>query len=377
MTPNTFSALDHQMMATALKLAEKGRFTTTPNPNVGCVIVDGGGQIVGSGYHHKAGTPHAEIHAIKQAGERAIGATAYVTLEPCSHVGRTGPCADALVKAGVSKVICAMQDPNPKVSGNGLKKLAHAGIDVSYGLMAEQATVLNRGFVKRMTTGRPWITLKLAASLDGKTALANGTSQWITGREARQDVQIHRAKSCGILSGSGTVMADNPSLNVRYDELGFAKQQINEEQLRQPARIILDGKNQLPNDLKMFGLAGPNIVFNRTRNPLLPEHVTQFQIDAKGNKLDLDEVLAYLGRLEFNDIWVEAGGLLAGALVQQNVVDELILYQAPKLLGDKGQNLFVMSELTKMSQAKMLHWSSVRQVGDDIKLTAQFSGQIS
>ncbi|GAA0857863.1 bifunctional diaminohydroxyphosphoribosylaminopyrimidine deaminase/5-amino-6-(5-phosphoribosylamino)uracil reductase RibD [Aliiglaciecola litoralis] len=369
----TFSASDHQFMALALQLAEKGRYTTTPNPNVGCVIVNQHQHVVGQGWHYQAGTPHAEIHALNMAGKQANNATAYVTLEPCSHTGRTGPCADALIKAGVKRVVAAMVDPNPQVSGRGLAKLAEQGIAVSHGLMEQQARNLNRGFIKRMTLSRPWVTLKLAASLDGKTALANGASQWITDEYARQDVQRHRAMSCAILTGSGTALADNPSLNVRYDELGQLQEAIDPKQLRQPLRVVLDGKNQLTDKLKMFGLDGLNMVINRTPNRQLPAHVQQQQVGAIGNKLDLKQVLSVLAEQQINQLWVEAGGLLAGALVEQNLVDELILYQAPKLLGDKGQNLFVMSEMTTMSEAKRLRWSSIKQVGDSLKLTAEFS----
>lgn len=369
---DNFSQFDHEMMARAISLAKRGRFTTTPNPNVGCVILQQQKNIVGEGWHQKAGTPHAEIHALNQAAEQAQGATAYVTLEPCSHHGRTGPCAEALVKAGVKRVVAAMVDPNPNVSGQGLAILKDNGVAVSCGLLAEQALQLNRGFVKRMQTGRPWVTVKLAASLDGKTALANGTSQWITSKAARQDVQVHRAQSCAVLSGSGTVLADNPSLNVRFNELGAASNLIDADQLRQPLRIILDGKNQLSGDLKMFALEGHTHVINRMNNPQLPEYVVQTQISSHGNKLDLSQMLVHLGKLQLNQVWVEAGGMLAGALVQQNLVDELILYQAPKLLGDKGQNLFVMDELAQMQQAKQLRWSQVRQIGPDIKFTALF-----
>lgn len=372
MSVYNFSILDHQMMSIALKLAKKGQYTTSPNPNVGCVIADDNGVILGQGWHHKAGTPHAEVHALAQAGTLSSGATAYVTLEPCSHFGRTPPCADALIQAGVKRVVAAMVDPNPTVSGNGLKRLAEHGISVSHGLMREQAQQLNRGFIKRMTLGLPWVTVKLAASLDGKTALANGTSQWITSPAARTDVQIQRAKSCAILSGSGTVLADNPSLNVRYAELGEAKKSINESELRQPLRVILDGKNQLTDNLKMFDLEGQTLVLNRLHNPVIRDSVEQIQVASVGNKLDLNAMLIALAKKQLNEVWVEAGGMLAGALVQQNLVDELILYQAPKLLGDKGQNLFVMDELTQMQQAKMLQWSSVRMVGDDIKMVAQF-----
>lgn len=367
-----FSLFDHQMMARAIQLAKHGRFTTTPNPNVGCVIVKNQSEIVGEGWHQKAGTPHAEIHALNQAADKAKGATAYVTLEPCSHHGRTGPCAEALVKAGITRVVAAMVDPNTNVSGQGFALLEKNHVDVAHGLLESEAVKLNRGFIKRMKTGRPWVTVKLAASLDGKTALSNGTSQWITSPAARQDVQIHRALSCAVLSGSGTVLADNPSLNVRYDELGAATYLIEANQLRQPLRIILDGKNQLTGQLKMFDVDGQTHVVNRVFNPQLPDHVKQSQIPSKGNKLDLHHLLELLGQWQLNQIWVEAGGMLAGALVQQNLVDELILYQAPKLLGDKGQNLFVMDELTEMQQAKQLQWSQIRQVGEDIKFTALF-----
>ncbi|WJG08420.1 bifunctional diaminohydroxyphosphoribosylaminopyrimidine deaminase/5-amino-6-(5-phosphoribosylamino)uracil reductase RibD [Aliiglaciecola sp. LCG003] len=372
MTVQTFSAQDHRMMAQALKLAQRGIYSTSPNPNVGCVIADDSDNIVGQGWHLKAGSPHAEVHALRQAGRLAKGATAYVTLEPCSHFGRTPPCANALVEAGIKRVVAAMVDPNPAVSGRGLAILQQQGIDTSYGLMAEQAETLNRGFVKRMKTGTPWVTLKLAASLDGKTALANGRSQWITGTAARQDVQRHRLASCAILSGSGTVLTDDPSLNVRHHELGDLAQQIDKSTMRQPARIILDGRNQLHNALRLFDLAGQTYVFNQTYNSLLRPSVEQIQLASKDNKLDLQAVLQNLAELQFNNIWLEAGGRLAGALVQQNLVDELILYQAPKLLGDKSQNLFVMDELTSMSQTKMLQWSSIKMVGEDVKFTARF-----
>ena len=231
---SVFSEQDVSYMAHAIRLAKNGVYTTTPNPNVGCVIVNEDGVIVGSGWHHKAGTPHAEIHALNQAGELARGATAYVTLEPCSHYGRTPPCSEALIKAGVNRVVAAMVDPNPVVAGRGLNMLKEAGIEVAHGLLAEQAEALNPGFVKRMQHGLPKVTLKMASTLDGKIALANGKSQWITGPEARRDVQRHRARACAVLSGSGTVLADNPSLNVRHGELGELKNALDAEQLRQP-----------------------------------------------------------------------------------------------------------------------------------------------
>lgn len=359
------------MMALAIRLAEKGQYTTSPNPNVGCVLTGPQGKIVGQGWHQKAGSGHAEVHALQQAAHKAKGATAYVTLEPCSHHGRTPPCAEALLKAGVSRVIAAMVDPNPLVAGTGLKKLADAGVKVSCGLLEQGARQLNRGFIKRMQTGQPWVTVKLAASLDGKTALHNGQSQWITGPQARQDVQRHRAKSCGILSGSGTVLADNPLLNVRYDELGLAPGQLNQRDLRQPLRVILDGRNQLSANLNLFNFPSPVLLINSRVNPApLPNHVQQWQAPYQNAQLDLPAVLVHLGQLKLNQLWVEAGAKLAGALLQNNLIDELILYQAPKLLGDKGRDLFAIDELTNMQQVFDLQWQDVRQVGCDLKLTA-------
>ena len=361
-------------MAEAIRLARKGIYTTTPNPNVGCVIVDGQDQVVGKGWHVKAGTPHAEVHALKQAGEKARNATAYVTLEPCSHYGRTPPCAEALIKAGVKRVVAAMVDPNPMVSGRGLNMLEQAGIEVSHGLLAEQAESLNPGFIKRMRKGTPKVTLKMASTLDGKIALANGKSQWITGPKARQDVQRHRAQSCAILSGSGTVLADNPSLNVRYDDLGDLRSSMEEKNLRQPLRVILDGRNQLGADLKLFTLPGEVLVINREVNPDLPEHVEQWQPEGtEGNKLNLAAVFAELGKRQLNQIWVEAGSRLGGVLLQEKLIDELILYQAPKLIGDKGQSLLAMNELTEMNQVYQLNWRDRRMVGDDLKLTASIT----
>ena len=364
-----FSPLDAQLMAKALRLAALGQYTTSPNPNVGCVLADVHGHIVGQGWHQWAGTAHAEVHALTQAGDRARGATAYVTLEPCSHTGRTAPCADALIQAGVSKVIAAMVDPNPLVAGKGLAKLAAAGIEVAHGLMAQQAGSLNRGFIQRMTTGMPWVTVKLASSLDGKTALGNGQSQWITAAQARQDVQRHRAKSCAILSGSGTVLADDPSLNVRYQETGLREDVLGEQDLRQPLRVILDGRNQLHAYLLLFTLPGDILIINSRPNAQLPAGVKQWQAPYHNNQLDLSQVFKHLGTLQLNHIWVEAGAKLAGALLQNRLIDELILYQAPKLLGDKGQDMFAIDELTSMRQAYKLDWQDIRQLGGDIKLT--------
>ncbi len=371
-----FSLADHQHMAKAITLAKQGQYTTTPNPNVGCVIVDKSGERVGQGWHQKAGTAHAEVHALREAGSRAKGATAYVTLEPCSHFGRTPPCAQALIDAGVTRVVAAMIDPNPNVSGNGLKMLEQQGIVTQFGLLEQSAKALNRGFIKRMQTGKPWVTIKLASSLDGKTALQNGLSQWITSPAARQDVQRHRAKSCAVLSGSGTVLADNPSLNVRYDELGLTESVLPLSALRQPLRVLLDGRNQLTPELKCLQSGKGRkqsdvLIINREPSVhMFAEHVQQWQAQANGNKLDLEAVFQHLGRLQLNEIWIEAGATLAGALLDNHQVDELILYQAPKLIGGAGQNLFNSRTVQSMQDITQLTWTDVRQVGVDIKLTA-------
>jgi diaminohydroxyphosphoribosylaminopyrimidine deaminase / 5-amino-6-(5-phosphoribosylamino)uracil reductase len=373
-----FSKTDHQMMARAIQLAKRGEYTTSPNPNVGCVISDNQGVIVGEGWHKMAGTPHAEVHALKQASTHAKGATAYVTLEPCSHYGRTPPCADSLISAGVTRVVAAMVDPNPLVSGNGLAKLKDAGIKTEHGLLQAGAEQLNRGFVKRMRTGKPWVTVKLAASLDGKTALGNGLSQWITGPLARQDVQKHRAQSCAILSGSGTVIADNPMLNVRYSELNLADDVLAQKDLRQPLRVLLDGRNQFPPSLNCLqatenNLAGNVLLVNgRLSEHQFESHVSQWQAPFNGNKLDLEKVMIKLGELQLNHVWVEAGAKLAGALLQNKLIDELILYQAPKLIGGAGQNLFDTMPIEVMDEVVNLTWSDIRQVGNDLKMTALF-----
>ncbi len=378
-----FSKTDHQMMARAIQLAKRGVYTTAPNPNVGCVISDSQGVILGEGWHKKAGMPHAEVHALEQArssskGAIAKGATAYVTLEPCNHYARTPPCADALIAAGVTRVVAAMVDPNPLVSGNGLARLQEAGIKTEHGLLQAAAEQLNRGFIKRMRTGKPWVTVKLAASLDGKTALANGLSQWITGPLARQDVQRHRARSCAILSGSGTVTADNPMLNVRYSELNLAADVLAQKDLRQPLRVLLDGRNQLPTSLTCLqpfecNLAGNVLLINgRPSEHQFERHVSQWQAPFNGNKLDLSKVMSKLGEMQLNYIWVEAGAKLAGALLQNKLIDELILYQAPKLIGGAGQNLFDTMPTEVMDKVIDLTWTDIRQVGDDIKMTALF-----
>ncbi|MDF2178017.1 bifunctional diaminohydroxyphosphoribosylaminopyrimidine deaminase/5-amino-6-(5-phosphoribosylamino)uracil reductase RibD [Aliiglaciecola sp. CAU 1673] len=368
-----FSHADHQHMARALRLAEKGRFTTSPNPNVGCVLVSPSGEIIGEGWHQQAGGPHAEVFALRDAGDLAKGATAYVTLEPCSHHGRTPPCADALIKAGVARLVCAMQDANPKVAGQGIQRLIDAGVEVQVGLMESESHKLNHGFFTRMTKGRPHITVKMAASLDGKTAMANGHSQWITSALARADVQRQRAQSCAILTGSGTVLIDNPSLNVRLsaEELGLVDLAV-----RQPLRVIVDSRNQLDPDKQIFQLPGDILLANKQVSPhLFPKSVRQWHCTSKGSRVDLAALMMHLGELGINNLWVEAGAALTGALLEQQLVDTLVLYQAPKLMGDKAKGLALLPSLTHMEQAISLKWQDIRQVGEDLRLTADVQYQ--
>jgi diaminohydroxyphosphoribosylaminopyrimidine deaminase/5-amino-6-(5-phosphoribosylamino)uracil reductase len=360
---------DRQFMARAIELAKAGRFTTTPNPNVGCVLVKNN-QIVGEGYHHKAGEPHAEINALSDAGDLAVGSTAYVTLEPCSHYGRTPPCAAALIHAGVKRVVAAMQDPNPQVAGKGLAMLRQAGIDTEFGLLADEAEALNRGFLKRMRTGLPYIQLKLAASLDGRTAMASGESQWITSAQARGDVQIFRAQSSAILSTSATVIADNPSLTVRWSELPEAIQAIYpESSLRQPIRIIIDGQRRLTPDFKLFSQFGESWLIRPQQDASVwPDSVTQCVVSARDGRIDLLAMMKLLGERQINTLWVEAGAGLAGALLQEKLVDELILYLAPKVLGSAARGLFDLPNLTLLSQAPHFSLTEVVQIGPDLRL---------
>ncbi|GGO73713.1 bifunctional diaminohydroxyphosphoribosylaminopyrimidine deaminase/5-amino-6-(5-phosphoribosylamino)uracil reductase RibD [Bowmanella pacifica] len=365
---SVFSQVDHQWMARALQLAARGRFTTSPNPNVGCVIVSASGEMVGEGWHEQAGGPHAEVFALRQAGANARGATAYVTLEPCSHHGKTPPCAEGLIQAGVARVVAAMQDPNPLVAGHGLQKLRDAGIEVQVGLLQGQASALNRGFIQRMSQGRPWVTLKLAASLDGKTAMENGHSQWITSEKARLDVQHQRATSCAILTGSGTVMIDDPQLNLRVsaEQLG-----IGELAVRQPLRVIVDSRNQLTPEYRLFQTPGPVLLANKSVSPhLYGQQVRQWQCQDKGKRVSLPALMAHLAESGVNNLWVEAGAALAGALLQYQLVDTLMLYQAPKLMGDKAKGLALLPSLSHMEQAIGLEWQDVRLVGEDLRLTA-------
>lgn len=359
-------------MARAIRLARKGQYTTSPNPNVGCVIVKDG-LIVGEGFHFRAGEPHAEVHAMRMAGDKARGATAYVTLEPCSHYGRTPPCAKGLIDAGVSRVIAAMVDPNPQVSGRGLRMLEEAGVDISYGLMQQEAEKLNRGFIKDMREGMPYVQLKLAATLDGRTALNNGESKWITGPKARSDVQRYRAQASAILSTSETVIADNPSLTVRYSELPESVQNIYpESELRQPVRIIIDSQNRITPDYHLFSLAG-DIILVRTKESDMhyPDRVEELIVSEKVGRVDLKAMFKALAKRGLHHIWVEAGASLAGSLLEEELVDDFILYQAPKLIGDKGRAVVNLSEKQLMAQVPELKINDVVKVGSDIRLCLQ------
>lgn len=357
-----FTAADHEYMALALRLAERGLYTTTPNPRVGCVIVNNH-RIIAQGWHECAGQPHAEAHALQQAGEHARGATAYVTLEPCSHFGRTPPCADALIRAGVVRVVAAMQDPNPKVAGQGLARLQAAGIATASGLMQAAAHELNIGFISRMERNRPWVRLKAAASLDGRTALQNGVSQWITSDAARTDVQRWRARACAILSGVGTVLHDDPQLNVRDLDIG-----------RQPLRVIVDSQLRTPPTAKI-AQAGTLIVcagLDAARAQALQQAGAEIiALPGSDGKVDLQRLLQELAARGINELHVEAGATLNGALMQQGLVDELLLYMAPKLMGNPAHGLFDLPVLTGMDQAMTLDIRDITRVGPDIRIVAR------
>ncbi|MGF1738333.1 bifunctional diaminohydroxyphosphoribosylaminopyrimidine deaminase/5-amino-6-(5-phosphoribosylamino)uracil reductase RibD [Photobacterium satsumensis] len=371
-----FSSIDHAMMLRAITLAKNGQYTTTPNPNVGCVIAHGD-EIVGEGYHYRAGDPHAEVYALRAAGEKAMGATAYVTLEPCSHYGRTPPCAEALVKAGVKRVVCAMVDPNPKVAGRGIAMLQQAGIEVQTGLLEPDAEALNPGFIKVMKTGLPYVQLKLAASLDGRTALANGESKWITGPAARADVQRYRAKAGAILSTSATVQADDPSLNVRWQELGSeVHKAYPQAELRQPVRVVIDSQNRVTPQHRLVSLPGKTVLARKQADTQQwPQDVEQLVIK-EGERVDLTALMAELAKNNINHIWVEAGAGLAGGLLQAGLVDELILYQAPKLMGSDSRGLVDLNGLIAMDQVPELSVTDVRMVGGDIRITSRIQAHI-
>ncbi len=345
-------------MARALQLAALGRCSTFPNPRVGAVVVSDG-QVVGEGWHRRAGEPHAEVFALREAGERARGADLYVTLEPCSHHGRTPPCADAVIAAGLARVVVAMADPNPLVAGRGLDRLRAAGIAVDCGLMGTEARRLNRGFVSRMERGRPWVTLKLGASLDGRTAMASGESQWITSPEARADVHRLRAEAGAVLTSSATVLADDPQLSVRGIEAS-----------RQPDRIVLDGGARVPVDARVWAPGARRLWISAMSPASWPDGVEALQVPAANGRLDLAAALTALGSAAVNEVLVECGPGLAGALLQARLVDELIVYLAPSLLGSEARGLAALPGLAALDQRLRLRYTDLRQIGPDLRITA-------
>lgn len=354
---------DHDYMARALRLARRGLYTTDPNPRVGCVLVRDG-RIVGEGWHTRAGGPHAEIEALRMAGESARGADCYVTLEPCCHHGRTPPCTDALVEAKVRRVVVAMSDPNPQVAGKGLSQLREAGIDTRCGILAAEAEQLNRGFCKRMRKGLPWVTVKMAASLDGRTALASGESRWITSAEARHDVHRLRARSSAIVTGIGTVLADDPALTARLEGI---------DDVLQPLRVVLDSGLRMPPNAKMLALPGETVVVTVTDDPASQRRLEDagarvWVVGEVEGRVDLGEVWSRLAACEINEVMVEAGPRLNGALVQGRWLDEGLLYLAPCLLGDDAKGLFHLPGVETMGQRIEIQFAEIRRIGTDLKI---------
>ncbi|VFP87594.1 bifunctional diaminohydroxyphosphoribosylaminopyrimidine deaminase/5-amino-6-(5-phosphoribosylamino)uracil reductase RibD [Candidatus Erwinia haradaeae] len=360
---------DKVYMARALELAYRGRFTTAPNPNVGCVLVRNN-SIVGEGYHQYRGGLHAEAHALIMAGEKSKGATAYITLEPCTYHGCTPPCSDALISSGITRVVVAMKDPNPKISGHGIYRLRQAGLHVSEGLMAPEAEKINRGFLKRMRRGLPWIQLKLGVSLDGRTAVSNGESKWITSRESRLDVQNLRAQSSAILSTSTTIIMDNPALTVRHQELDSANIEVYPlDMFKQPVRIIIDNKNRISPKYRIINEPGETWLVRTIYNKLeWPSNVKQLDVLYHDDRLDLYSMFLELGAKQINVILVEAGAKFAGTLLNEKLVDELIIYLAPKLIGSTGRSLCEIYPLQRLQDAPGFDFTDICQVGPDVKL---------
>ncbi|TNG91830.1 bifunctional diaminohydroxyphosphoribosylaminopyrimidine deaminase/5-amino-6-(5-phosphoribosylamino)uracil reductase RibD [Pasteurellaceae bacterium USgator11] len=365
-----FSNEDQQFMQRALALAARGRWTTAPNPMVGCVIVKDG-KVIGEGYHQRAGEGHAEVNAFNACTESAVGATLYVTLEPCSHFGKTPPCALKIIENGIKKVVIAMRDPNPLVAGKGIALLQQAGIEVAIGLLASQAEALNKGFLKRMRCGRPFVQLKMAMTIDGKTATASGESKWITGEQARAEVQDYRACAGAILSASGTVLVDDPLLNVRWQQLPPAVQQAYPESaIRQPVRVIMDSKHRVRPYHKLFGVESAVWLVGAQHKPrdlsVFPDFVEAIYLDPQQHQLSalMDE----LAQRQINILWIEAGSNLAGSLISAGLVDELIVYIAPKLLGDQARGLCHMPDLHHLADAPQWQLISHEVIGEDIKL---------
>lgn len=354
-------------MARAIELAKNGLYTTDPNPRVGCVIVKDN-QIVGEGWHQRAGEGHAEVNALHQAGEKAKGADCYVTLEPCSHYGRTPPCADALVNAGVKRVFIAMTDPNPVVSGSGIHRLREAGIEVHTKLLSSESEKLNPGFLYRMRYGRPYIRSKVAMSLDGRTAMASGESKWITGPKARRDVQKLRARSSAIMTGIGTILADDPQLNVRFspsDDNWYPSGQ----KVRQPLKIVVDSEGRLPADAQI--LKEGKVLVITAKDIAVADTAECLVLPSSDNNIDLNALMAVLAQREINELMVEAGGVLNGALLKAGLIDELIIYMAPKIMGDMARGLFHLPDMVSMAQNLSLEIDDIRAVGKDWRITAK------
>ncbi|MCW8964557.1 MAG: bifunctional diaminohydroxyphosphoribosylaminopyrimidine deaminase/5-amino-6-(5-phosphoribosylamino)uracil reductase RibD [Gammaproteobacteria bacterium] len=363
---------DGAYMARAIQLARRGYFTARPNPVVGCVIVKDN-QLVGEGFHRKAGEPHAEVHALNAAAANATGATAYVTLEPCSHTGRTPPCANALIEAGVKRVVVAMSDPNPEVAGQGLERLRAAGIEVSEGVLRAEAVQLNQGFIKRMTRGLPYVRVKLAMSLDGRTAMASGESKWITGEHARADVHRLRAASGAVMTGSGTVLADNPSLTYRVEDFELLRQQIPED-TEQPLRVVCDSRLQTPANARILNQPGKTLIatlqVNEQAETLQQSGAEVVQIKEDRGKISLTDLLGTLAGRGVNDVMVEAGAGMAGALLNEKLVDEFVIYMAPHLMGDNARGLVQIHGLEAMADRVALKINDIRAIGEDWKITA-------
>lgn len=355
-----FDPFDHHCMARALQLAEKGMDTTDPNPRVGCVLALDG-RIVAEGWHRKCGDKHAEVYALEAAGSQARGATAYVSLEPCSHHGRTPACAPQLIEAGISRVVSAIRDHNPTVNGGGFSLLEAAGIRVDQGLMEQQAAELNAGFIKRMSVNKPWVRVKLAQSLDGGTALSNGESQWISSIESREDVQKWRARSSAIMCGIGTLLADDPSLNVRR-----------ENDCRQPLRIIVDSHWRTPASSKTLSLDGKVLIAGR-EDVKIPASLKEtpaelLALPATSERVNLHALMTGLAEREVNEIQVESGATLSGALLAEQLVDEILMYQAPLLLGSGAREPFAFGPLSDMENRIEMQWIESVHLGTDLRL---------
>ena len=357
-----FSADDHAFMSRAILLAKRGLYTTDPNPRVGCVIVNKG-TIVGEGWHQIAGEAHAEVNALAAAGHRAAGATVYLSLEPCCHQGKTPPCTDALIAARVERVVAAMQDPNPCVAGNGLQQLTNAGIVAEVGLLEIQAHELNPGFIQRMKTSRPFVRNKLAMSVDGRTAMADGESKWITSEAARLDVQHLRARSSAIVTGAGTVLADDPSMTVRLE---------NTE--RQPDRIIIDTNLSTPTNAKILKQPGQTHILTCSDDKAAIDQLTQtgarvVTLPKVKDRVDLHAMMDYLNELEVNEVLLETGATLSGAMLEEKLIDEVIIYMAPVVMGDQARGLFRLPHLNSMTDKIELTLKSTRMLGNDVRLT--------